>query len=92
MSEVGLVIVRSSSGLRVWNPVMSLILITVTLILTLLTHGGDMSDSIDKYIGNTMLNPMPKTAEITHNEWLLGKVPDSDLDTSYEQINVTFPY
>ena len=51
-----------------------------------------MSDSIDKYIGNTMLNPMPKTAEITHNEWLLGKVPDSDLDTSYEQINVTFPY
>ena len=51
-----------------------------------------MSDSIDKYIGNTMLNTMPKTAEITHNEWLLGKVPDSDLDTSYEQINVTFPY
>ena len=51
-----------------------------------------MSDSIDKYIGNTMLNPMPKTAEITHNEWLLGGgYPDSDVDTGYDQINVTFP-
>ena len=35
---------------------------------------------------------MPKTEELTHNEWLLGKVPDSELDTRYEQINVTFPY
>ena len=51
-----------------------------------------MSDSIDKYIGNTMLNPMPKTAEITHNEWLLGEHPTSDIDTTSSQINVTFPY
>ena len=35
---------------------------------------------------------MPKTAELTHNEWLLGGgYPDSDVDTGYDQINVTFP-
>ena len=51
-----------------------------------------MTDSIDKYIGNTILNIMPKTAELTHNEWLLGGgYPDSDVDTGYDQINVTFP-
>ena len=35
---------------------------------------------------------MPKTEELTHNEWLLGGgFPDGDVDTGYDQINVTFP-
>ena len=35
---------------------------------------------------------MPSTATLTHNDWLLGKIPDEDLDTTSTQINVTFPY
>ena len=35
---------------------------------------------------------MPNTATLTHNDWLLGKIPDRDLDTTSTQINVTFPY
>ncbi len=35
---------------------------------------------------------MPSTATLTHNDWLLGKIPDRDLDTTSTQINVTFPY
>ena len=50
-----------------------------------------MTDSIDKYIGNTILNIMPNTAELTHNERLLGGGYPSDVDAGYDQINVTFP-
>ena len=32
------------------------------------------------------------TSTPTYSEWLLGKIPDSDLDTRHEQIKVTFPY
>ena len=35
---------------------------------------------------------MPITANKTHNEWLLGEHPPSDIDTTNSQINVTFPY
>ena len=35
---------------------------------------------------------MPITANRTHNDWLLGKHPSSDIDTTNSQINVTFPY
>ena len=35
---------------------------------------------------------MPSTANRTHNDWLLGKHPSSDIDTTNSQINVTFPY